>query len=124
MDRSRIRAADVWVGFVCGLFGYLLAGCGFAEEGLFTGGAGPGDQLAAGLAVAIAIGAVATVAVVMAGIRAGTRSPGRAVGLAVGGVVGVLVLVRLIVLVATVLSGLTGHCPCEPLIRQLHDGGD
>jgi hypothetical protein len=115
-------AKEAWVGFVLGLFGFLLAVWAFVYVGLFTGRADPHDQLGAGLSAAEILGAISLIAVVVTAVRTRRRSAARAYGLLIGLLVGVLLHVHLHVVVVPVMNDLPGGCNCDPLIEQLRPG--
>jgi hypothetical protein len=112
---------ELFVGFALGVFGYLLAVLVFMYEGLFSGGADPHDQMAAGLYVALLVGVAPTVIAPIVGWRTRRGQPRRAIGLLTGWACGVVLLIWLFATVHPLLDDLNGHCPCEPLIQQLAD---
>ncbi|MBO3743087.1 hypothetical protein [Actinoplanes flavus] len=103
--------------FITGLFGYLAALVAFLWIGILTGGADPGDSLAAGLAAALLIALLATVAVLVTSWRRQRTGQPIAASLA-GMVAGLLLTALLTVRVYPVMRQAASTCPCEAIIDQ------
>ena len=106
------------VGFMLGLFGYLVALVAFGYEGLFSGGADARDQLSVGLTVAHLVTMITSVSVLVAVLRL-RRQRRAAAGLLGGAGVGVMLIVLLSLRVAGIMGDVAGTCPCEPIVDQV-----
>lgn len=108
-------------GFALGLFGFFAALVAFGYEGLFSGGADPGDQLSFGLVSAYFVGLIAAIWVAVAALRARRTQPRKAMGLIAGLAVGVLLLALLTVRVLPLMNTAPHGCDCAPIIDQITD---
>jgi hypothetical protein len=102
------RLAELWVGFACGLVGFLVAVWVFGYIGLFTGGADVHDSVASGLFFGLLVAVIPAIAVPIVAVRARRRRRRRAIGYTAGWIVGVAMIVQLVATVCPVLDDLGG----------------